>query len=974
MQTEKLTAYELIESRELKELDAMGYLLRHKKSNAHLFLVENNDDNKVFNIGFRTPPKDSTGVPHIIEHSVLCGSKKYPAKDPFVELVKGSLNTFLNAMTYPDKTMYPVASTNNQDFQNLMDVYMDSVLNPNISSNEMIFMQEGWHYELEDKDGPLTYNGVVYNEMKGAFSSPEEVLGRHIQQVLYPDTPYSNESGGDPDVIPELTYEAFLDFYHTYYHPSNSYIYLYGDMDMNEKLDWLDREYLSQYEAIEVDSAIPLQQPFMEMKDEQIEYGIAEGESEEDGTYLSWNKVVGTSLDEKLAVAFDMLEYVLLNTPGTPLRKALLDLNIGKDIYGGYDNGILQPNFSVIAKSAKLSQKEVFIETIERVLREVAEKGISKKSLQAGLNGIEFRLREADFGRYPKGLMFGLNSFNNWLHNKNEPFSAIQYEEVIQSLKAEIETDYFENLIKTYLIDNTHGAVVCVVPKKGYTAAKEAKLAEKLEEYRKSLSDAELEEIVRRTKELHDYQDEPTPQEHLKKIPMIQVSDIEQNIRPLLNEERMWKDTKVLFHEMHTAGIGYLDFVFDASVLTLEELPYLALLKSILGAVDTTNYTYQELSDEINLKTGGIMPGITNYSPLGKENEPLMIFSVRAKALYERIPETFALISEMLFETKLDNDKRLSEIIGEIRSRSQGRLLSAGHSAAVLRGMSYFSPSAYLGELTGGIAYYQFIEELDRNVEERMPQVREKLQMIMKKLFTRQAFFLSFTADEDGYGKIGESLERFTGRLSDSVYEKAVMEFDLKPQNEGFQCSSQVNYVARCGNFKTAGYSFTGAMRILQVMMNYDYLWTNIRVKGGAYGCMSGFGRDGETYFVSYRDPQVAATNQIYEGIPAYLKTITLDERDLTKYIIGSISELDVPMNPAARGNRGLAAYLSNTTEELLQAERNQVLHATVEDIQALAKPMEAVLSQNCLCVVGNEDQIESAGIFMETKQLFKSE
>ena len=461
-----LEAYQVIQKADLSDIKSRGTLLKHKKSGARILLMENEDENKVFAIGFRTPPSDSTGVPHIMEHSVLCGSRDFPVKDPFVELVKGSLNTFLNAMTYPDKTVYPVASCNDTDFQNLMHVYMDAVFYPNIYQHDKTFRQEGWSYKLEEPDGELTLSGVVYNEMKGAFSSPEGVLDRVILNSLFPDTSYANESGGDPEVIPELTYGQFLDFHRKYYHPSNSYIYLYGDMDMEEKLRWLDENYLSDFDNDPVDSAIRFQQPFDQMREVVQEYSIASGESEKENTYLSYNKVIGTSLDEKLYLAFQILDYALLSAPGAPLKKALLDAGIGKDILGSYDNGIYQPIFSVISKNAELEQKDEFIRVIEDTLKKIADKGMDRKALRAGINYHEFRFREADFGNYPRGLMYGLQLFDSWLYDEEKPFIHMQAIPVFEFLKENVETGYFEDLIRKYLLDNTHGSIVIIRPER----------------------------------------------------------------------------------------------------------------------------------------------------------------------------------------------------------------------------------------------------------------------------------------------------------------------------------------------------------------------------------------------------------------------------------------------------------------------------------------------------------------------------
>ena len=526
MEIKDVTAYEVLEERNLEGIHSKGWLLRHKKSKARVLLISNDDENKVFNIGFRTPPADSTGLPHILEHSVLCGSRDFPVKDPFVELVKGSLNTFLNAMTYPDKTVYPVASCNDADFQNLMHVYMDAVFYPNIYQHSEIFRQEGWSYKLEEPDGKLEYNGVVYNEMKGAFSSPEGVLDRVILNSLFPDTCYANESGGDPEDIPSLSYEQFLEFHRTYYHPSNSYIYLYGDMDMAEKLIWLDENYLSHFEELEINSEIKLQKPFKQMLDISRKYSIASNESEKENTYLSYNKVIGTSLDEKLYLAFEILDYALLSAPGAPLKKALIDAGIGKDVMGSYDNGIRQPIFSVIAKNADASQKEEYVQVIENTLKEIVKNGIDQKALAAGINYNEFRFREADFGGYPKGLMYGLQIFDSWLYDDTKPFIHMEALPTFEFLKEQISKGYFEQLIQTWLLDNTHGAIVMIEPEKGRTARMDRELQEKLDAYKAGLSKEEVEKLVADTKELKEYQEAEERQEDLERIPVLAREDI----------------------------------------------------------------------------------------------------------------------------------------------------------------------------------------------------------------------------------------------------------------------------------------------------------------------------------------------------------------------------------------------------------------------------------------------------------------
>ena len=580
-------AYELVKEENLGDLGSKGYVLRHKKSGAHISLIENDDDNKVFYIAFRTPPMDSTGVPHIIEHTVLCGSDKYPLKDPFVELVKGSMNTFLNAMTYPDKTVYPVASCNDQDFKNLMDVYMDAVFHPNIYKDPEIFMQEGWHYELESRDDDLTINGVVYNEMKGAFSSPDDVVYREILSSLFPDNTYSVESGGDPKVIPELTYEEFLAFHKKYYHPCNSYIYLYGNMDMDERLDYLDREYLSKYDKIEMDSEIKKQEPFARPHVVDKTYPISSAEDEKDATYLAYTFVISDALDQELYQAFSVLEYALFSSPGAPVRTTLLEKGIGKDIMGSFDTGMLQPMFSVMARGANPEDKQAFVDTVQEVLLHQVAEGIDKKALLAGINASQFQFREADFGSFPKGLIFGLQCMDSWLYDENQPFVHMHGIDVLDGLREKVDTDYFEKLIETYLLANTHASVLMVEPKKGLVTEAEEQLKAELAEYKASMSEAEMDALIEQTKALKEHQQEPSSKEALECLPMLKRSDLKKEARPIDLVEKEVDGIKVLHHNVFSNGIHYLNLVFDVEHVAQEDWQYLSLMSRMLGLVDT---------------------------------------------------------------------------------------------------------------------------------------------------------------------------------------------------------------------------------------------------------------------------------------------------------------------------------------------------------------------------------------------------
>ena len=966
-----LAEYEILDEHRVEDVQSDGFILRHKKSGARIAILSNNDDNKVFYIGFRTPPEDETGVPHIIEHTTLCGSKKFPVKDPFIELAKGSLNTFLNAMTYPDKTVYPIASCNDQDFKNLMDVYLDAVFNPNITKYEEIFKQEGWHYELTGKDDELKINGVVYNEMKGAYSSPDEVLSSQIYRSLFPDNTYSKDSGGNPEYIPKLTYEAYLDFYHKYYHPSNSYIYLYGDMDVVERLEWLDKEYLSLYDYKKVNSEINKQPAFDEIKNVEAQYSITMDDSQENKTYLSYNRVVGDTLDEMLYQAFDVLDYALVSSPGAPVKQALIDAGIGDDVYGSYDAGILQPVFSFVAKNANASQADEFESIIENTLKEVVKTGINKEALLAGINSSEFKFREADFGQFPKGLLFGLNCLDSWLFDDMKPFIHLECLGTFAKLRKAVDTDYFEKLIQEYLLDNTHGSSVTVKPKRGLGNEREEALAKELSDYKASLSDEEIKKLIEDTEHLKKYQEEPSSDEDLRKLPMLTRADMKKNAMPFSNIEDELLDVKVVRHDIESNGIDYISFLFDAGDFAQSELGYLGFFTNALGLVSTEKYSYTDLANATNIYTGGISTGTASHPDIKDRNNFVFKLEVKLKVLEKNLDKALELMEQMLLSSDFTDTKRLGELVAQIKARLQANLSSSGHLVAAMRSMSSFSRYALYQDELKGVAFYRSICRIEKELSESPKNVSDKLAAIAKKLFARNRMLISFTGNNEAYGNAKPSLEKVISGFDKMSAVGNQAEVHFNTAKEAFIDASQIQYVAKTGDFICEGYEYTGALRLLRIILSYDYLWINVRVKGGAYGCMNTFLRSGESYFVSYRDPNLSDTLDVYDRIPEYIKSFSPDERDMTKYIIGTFSALDTPMNPEAKGSRSLSAYLEGITYEQIQKERNEILNAQPEDIRRLADLVEAVLKKDSICVIGNENMIkESAGLFENVEKL----
>ncbi|MGI6585623.1 MAG: insulinase family protein [Lutisporaceae bacterium] len=950
--------FRLIEERDIKEANSTARFFKHEKSGARLFYMENEDDNKVFSITFRTPPKDSTGLPHILEHSVLCGSRKFPTKESFVELAKGSLNTFLNAFTFGDKTMYPVASRNEKDFENLMDVYLDSVFYPNIYKYPQILKQEGWHYELEDPSEELRYKGVVYNEMKGALSSPESVLLRKLQETLFPDSPYGYESGGDPEVIPELTQDEFIAFHKKYYHPANSYIFLYGKMDALGRMKFIDEEYLKDFEAIPVDSAIPLQKAFEKMRSYELEYPVSVKEDEKDKTYLSLNYAVGLSTDPELYIAMEILEYILLSTPASPLRKALIEAGLGKDVFGRYDNSILQPVFSIIIKNSNIESREKFKDIVAGTLKRLVNEGLDIKLAEAAVNLKEFQLRESDFEGYPKGLIYNIKIMDSWLYDQ-DPFMHLRYGHIFDKIRAELNNRYFEKLIGKYLLNNTHSSLLVLKPRKGMSEEKDEETKARLRNIKANMSQEQLQELVKETGELKKWQDTPDSPEQLALIPMLSIEDIDRKGEVLPQLVREVSGIKVLAHHMFTNDIVYVNLLFDTTAVPQELLQYIPLLSVILGRVSTENYSYGEISKEIDMHTGGIKFSTQVYGEKDDDSKYHPVFSVRGRALAGKMTRMFEIISEIIARTKLDDSGRIKEIIQENRSRIEMMISNEGHTIACKRLFSYFSQEGSYQEAVSGLTYYKFIADIERNYESRIADVKENLQKLMRLIFRKEGLIAGVTCEEDDYSGAAESLNLVFKELSDEKHPTVRYDFKVESLNEGLMTQGKVQYVAQGYNFIRLGYPYSGKLQVLRTISRYSYLWNRIRVQGGAYGAFSGFERNGNMFMVSYRDPNLKETLKVYDEMHSYMKDFRIEEREMTKYIIGTISKLDLPLTPFMKGERAIENYMRKITQEDLQKEREEILGTREQDIRELSDMIFELMKRQSYCVLGSEAKIK---------------
>lgn len=967
---QQYSGFTLQEITKVKEISSTAYQFTHKKSGARLLFMENEDDNKVFSITFRTPPSDSTGVAHIVEHSVLCGSRKFPMKEPFVELIKGSLNTYLNAMTFSDKTMYPVASRNDKDFQNLMDVYLDAVFYPVMYDCPEVFMQEGWHYEAESKEADLTYKGVVYNEMKGAFSSPEAILDKEILASLFPDTTYGYESGGDPDVIPALTLEGFLGFHRKYYHPSNSYIYLYGKMDIEEKLAFLDKEYLAAFTAKSIDSAITNQELFTEPKFVEAFYPASANEDIHDKTFLSLNCIVGQAEETETMMALQILEHFLLRTQSAPLKKALIDANIGKDVLSSFADSILQPCFSIIVSGSDEAKVEAFKRVTKETLANLVRDGIDRELIEASINLLEFKLREADFGQSPKGLIYNIKCMDSWLYDAS-PLLGISYEKPLRNIKQALGNRYFEQLIESKFLNNSHMTLVVLKPKQGMGEMRAREIKAELAAQKQKLSEFELEQFVAMTKKLKLRQETPDTAEALATIPLLKLQDIEPKSEQLVLEEKLEEHTKVLFHPLTTNRIAYLNLYFNAATIPQELVSYAFLLAEFLGKVSTERYNYGELANVVNSSTGGIAYDVIAFTESHSAEVYYPKFKIKAKALVEKLPKLCEIIAEVITKSKFDDKKRMKELIAQLKSSLEMYLLRNAQQVVAGRVLSYFSPASRYNE-QGLLSFYEFIVELDKNFDGKYPVIQENFAKIMPMIFNKNELVTSITLEKNDYQTFVEAYPKIVDGLNEQKFAEQTYAFEINPLNEGLMTSSKIQYVAKGANFNRLGFKFTGSLRVLETILRYDYMWNRIRVQGGAYGAFTQFRRTGNMVFGSYRDPNLTETIDVYDETAAYMRNFTVDEREMTKYIIGTMSSLDTPLTAQMKGEVAAECYIRHITQADIQGERNQVLTTGQQDIRDLAALIDACMKENYLCVLGGEEKIkENKAVFHQLKHVF---
>lgn len=950
--------YKLIQEKHIKDVNSDCVLLEHEKTGAKVFLMKNDDDNKTFGIGFKTLPKDNTGICHIIEHSVLSGSRKFQTKEPFMDMVKISMATFLNALTFPDKTIYPVSSRNEKDFKNLMDVYMDAVFYPVMKKDRRIFMQEGWHYELENAEDELNIKGVVYNEMKGAYSVPETTLYYRVNNALCPDTVYAMESGGEPYEIPNLTYENFCDFHSKYYHPSNSYIYLYGDCDMEERLEFLDREYLSNFEKEKIDNFEGNQKPFENTKNVFDEYSVSKDEDTKNKTFLAYSSCFGESNGLKDGIIEKLLSEILVDMQGAYLKEALLKANICEDVSSISMESTKFSSFGVYVINSEREYLDKFKEIVENVLREVVKNGIGKEKLIAVLNRTEFSIREL-LNSTTAGVEYFFSIFDTWLYG-GSPMDSLTFDEALSEIREDILNNrLLERVIEEKILNNNHKAFIVLSPSAGLNDKKDLAQKEWLKRYKDSLSKIQIEKIIENTKNLIEYQQTESTEEQKATIPKLKIEDIDKETLKIPNEVEKIEDITVLKHNIFTSGINYVDICFDLKHISKDEIVYLSLVENLLKSLDKKSMTYKDFSVETFLRCGGVSTSITTLTNAKNREKFVPKFVVSVKFLGEKLKETVELLKVLLKETIFTDKNRIKEEVLSIKGELEQDVLGAGHMYGINRAKSYFSNKACYDERFKGLDYLKFIQDLAENFDDRIDNVLEKMEFVYNRMFKQNETIVNITTTEENFEEIKkafvECVKEFP-RFEDISYD---FTFERENLKEGIATSSDVNYVTFAGDLKKLGIEYSGSFSLLSKILSTTHMHNNIRAIGGAYGAGLSITRDSEMLMFSYRDPNLKSTKETFNSVGKYVSEMEITEEELESFKISLVKDFNPLLTPKHKGYTSMVMYITGSDEKELELYLGQLLNTKLEDLRELGKVIDEVLSQDGFVVVGNTNKIK---------------
>ncbi|MGI5948906.1 insulinase family protein [Peptoniphilus sp.] len=959
--------YELIEEKYIDEVSSDCKVYTHNKTGAKILTLSNSDKNKAFGIGFRTPPVKGNGVCHIVEHCVLSGSRKYKTKEPFMDLIKSSQQTFLNAMTFPDKTIYPISSRNKKDFYNLMDVYLDAVFYPMIHEEEKIFLQEGWHYEINSRDDDLKYNGVVYNEMKGVYSSAENIVADALTFNLHENSSYGVDSGGDPALIPTLSYEEFKDYHKKYYHPTNSYIYLYGDMDMEEALKYIDENYLDNFEKIDLNSEIILNEEFDKEKDVEITFSASKEEATENSDFLARGWTIGYQTSKMDIFMRDFLSSILIESESAPLKRAILDAEIGEDVYTETSTS-LPLDFSIVVKNTSADKKEEFLNLIDEKLRELVENGIDRDLIEATLNRYEFVFREG--GGNQKAIIYYIRALNTWLYDKS-PLDSLYYIDVLNEVRERIDDNFVEKYIEEKLLNNKYAVNVVARPEIDKNEKQDEKVREELAKIKESLSEEELDEMIEKSKALLKYQMEEDSLEAKKTIPTLELSDIDRDITEYKVVHDEIDGVKYLKSIEDTNKIVYTNICHDIGFLNEDEIEKMSLLTTLLSLLDTKNYSYEELNNEIYKSTGGIYFAPTVYVD-SKDNKKYSVkLSIKMKSLAENVSKGLEIIDEIIENTILDSKKRIKELLYIMKSRIESGLLSNGHQVVISIVKSYFSEASAYQSHISGMDYYEFLKDLVENFDERWDELLKSFNSLYQKLFNRENLIISVTGEEEDLESIKDDFREYIDTLNTETVTPGNFNFKDTNKNEGYYMTSNVVYVSKGYDLTKLGQKYVGDLTVLSNILNSSFLHNEIRAKGGAYGGGITIPRTATLATYSYRDPNLKNTVEVYDKIGEFVKNLNISDEDLKDFIIGSMNTFDPLLSPEQIGDLNLARYITNLTSSDVKKSKEEALNTNLEKLRAFGEVIDKAMKKNYLAVIGSESKIrENEELFKEIKSI----
>ena len=959
--------YKIIDEKYINEVGSNAIVYEHIKTKAQVLCLINDDENKAFGIGFRTVPEDSTGVAHIVEHCTLSGSRKYRTREPFMDLIQSSMQTFLNAMTYPDKTLYPISSRNKKDFYNLMDVYLDAVFYPRMYEKKEIFMQEGWHYELENLESDLLLNGVVYNEMKGVYSDPQNIVSDVITFNLHKDSSYGVDSGGDPKNIPDLTYENFLAFHKKYYHPSNSYIYLYGDLNMEEALKYIDENYLKDFEYEDIDSKIILNEAFKEQKTVYDTYSASNDEMGENKDYLAYSWCIGNSKNKKDLFLRDFLSELLIDAEAAPIKKALLKAGLGEDIYAETSSSETL-DLSIIVKNTSKDRLEEFKNIVENTLKDLIKNGINRDLLEATLNKFEFAFREG--GGTQRSIIYYIRALNSWLYDES-PFNGLTFNDVIDELKENINSDFFEKYIEEKLLNNPYSLITIVTPELDKNLKEEKELKEKLENIKNNMSKEELENIMKEHKELIDFQMTEDSKEDKATIPSLELSDISKNITHIPREEIEEEPYKVLINEQFTNNLSYVTLAFDANHFSEKEIFNLSLLTDLYGKVNTKNYSYEDLNNEIYKTMGGFVVNNLTYSDSKDYKKFYPYVNVTMKMLDDKIKDSLILMDEILNHSDFSDKNRIKEILLSEKSQMESAILQNGHGIVSEIVKSYYSAQGDYNGKTSGLPIYFYIADLLEDFDNKWEDFKNSLEDISKKIFVQNRLILNYTGDKKTYTANKENFKNLVKTFNSNNFEKIPYTFVENNKNEAYKTSANVQYISKGYNLNALGEEYNGALAVLGNILSISYLHYNIRAKGGAYGAGIRFSRTGDILTYSYRDPHLANTVKVYDEIPEFVENLDISESELKDFIIGSMNSFDPLLSPVLKGEVNLSRYISNITEESIEKIKKEAIDTSLEKLKSYSSILKNAMDKNYICAIGGEEKIKKdASLFKEVINL----